>query len=138
MKLEGIINVSGKPGLYKVISRNNNSIIIECLENKKREPLYSHVQATMLEEISIYTYEDTKPLSDILNLISKKEQGKETLSHKSSKEQLISFFREIMPDYDEERVYISDIKKVLQWYNILQKSGFIKNTTKKDNDENSN
>ena len=91
MKLEGIINVSGKPGLYKVISRNNNAIIIECLENKKREPLYSHMQATMLEEISIYTYEDTKPLSDLLDLISKKEKGQETLSHKSSREKLISF-----------------------------------------------
>jgi hypothetical protein len=125
MNLEGIINVAGKPGLYKVVSQGNNTIIVESLTDGKKTPLYSHNQANMLEEIGIYTYDDTKPLSEIFDDIAKKENAKEALSHKSSTNQLTSYFREILADYDEERVYISDIKKVIQWYNTMQRKGLI-------------
>jgi len=79
----------------------------------------------MLEEIGIYTYDDTKPLSEIFDDIAKKENGEQALNHKSSTNQLTTYFREILADYDEERVYISDIKKVIQWYNAMQKKGLI-------------
>ena len=125
MNLEGIINVAGKPGLYKVISKGNKKVIVESFIDGKKSPLYSDNQANMLEEIGIYTYDDTKPLSEIFDNIAKKEKGEQALNHKSSTKQLTIYFREILADYDEERVYISDIKKVIQWYNAMQKKGLI-------------
>ena len=126
MNLEGIINVAGKPGLYKVVSQGKNTVIAESLADGKRTPLFSHNQSNMLEEIGIYTYDDTKPLSEIFDAIAIKENKGQALSHKSSTNQLTDYFREILADYDEERVYISDIKKVIQWYNAMQKYGLIK------------
>ena len=125
MNLEGIINVAGKPGLYKVVSKGNKTVIVESFIDGKRSPLYSDNQANMLEEIGIYTYDDTKPLSEIFDDIAKKENGEQSINHKSSTKQLTIYFREILKDYDEERVYISDIKKVIQWYNAMQKKGLI-------------
>ena len=126
MNLEGIINVAGKPGLYKVISQGNNTVIAESLTDGNKTPLFSHNQSNMLEEIGIYTYDDTKPISEIFDDIAIKENEGQALSHKSSTNQLTDYFREILSDYDEERVYISDIKKVIQWYNAMQKHGLIK------------
>ena len=135
MNLEGIINITGKPGLFKVISTTNKSIIVESLTDGKRKPISNHSKANMLEEISLYTYNDTKPLTEIFDAIVIKEKGKETINHKSSKKDLINYFREILPEYDEDRVYISDIKKVIQWYNLLQSLNLI-NSKKKDNNNN--
>ena len=126
MELEGIINVSGKPGLFKVISKSNNTVIIESLTDKKRTAIYSHNQANLLNEIGIYTYNDTVPISDIFIKIAEKTSCGPSINHKSSKDDLINFFREILPEYDEDRVYISDIKKVIQWYNIMQSVDLIK------------
>ena len=126
MNLEGIINVAGKPGLYKVVSQGNNTVIAESLANGKKTPLFSHNQSNMLEEIGIYTYDDTKPISKIFDAIAIKENEGQALSHKSSTNQLTDYFREILADYDEERIYLSDIKKVIQWYNTMQKYGLIK------------
>ena len=126
MNLEGILNIAGKPGLFKVVSKGKNTVIVESLNDGKRGPIYSHSQANMLEEIGIYTYNDTKPLSDIFDDIAIKENNGQALSHKSSTNQLTDYFREILTDYDEERVYMSDIKKVIQWYNTIQKHGLIK------------
>ena len=125
MNLEGIINVAGKAGLFKVISRSNNTVIIESLFDKKRTPIYSHNQANLLEEIGIYTYDETTPLSEIFDIIASKENGAKCLTHKSDKNQLNEYFRSIVEDYDEERVYFSDIKKVIQWYNIMHEAGLI-------------
>ena len=125
MNLEGIINVSGKPGLYKVISRANNTVIIESLMDKKRSAIYSHNQANLLNEIGIYTYNDTISLSDIFTVIATKTDCGAAISHKTSKEELTNYFREILPEYDEERVYFSDIKKVIQWYNLMNDTGLI-------------
>jgi hypothetical protein len=117
--------VSGKSGLYKVISKGSNTVIVESLIDRKKSPIHSHAKANMLEEIGIYTYEDTKSLSDIFDEIAKKEACKPTISHKSSMDELVNYFRKIVSNYDEERVYISDIKKVLQWYNAMQSAGLI-------------
>ena len=126
MNLEGIINVAGKPGLYKVVSQGNNTVIAESLTDGKKIPLFSHNQSNMLEEIGVYTYDDTKPLSEIFDDIAIKEDEGKAISHKSSTNQLTDYFREIVVNYDEERVYISDIKKVIQWYNTMQQHGLIK------------
>lgn len=142
MNIEGIINVSGKSGLHKIISQGKNSVIVESLTDGKRMPVYSHTSANSLEEIGIYTYEDTIPLVDVFTNIAKKEDYKVCISHKSSKTELENYFREIIEDYDEDRVYISDIKKVFQWYNALHSSGLVKlpkeekkkNKTKKEDE----
>ena len=105
--------------------QGKNSVIVESLTDGKRMPVYSHTSANSLEEIGIYTYEDTIPLVDVFTNIAKKEDCKVCISHKSSKTELENYFREIIEDYDEERVYISDIKKVFQWYNALHEAGII-------------
>tara|TARA_B100000614_G_C14406877_1_gene436100 strand:- start:191 stop:622 length:432 start_codon:yes stop_codon:yes gene_type:complete len=125
MNIEGIINVSGKSGLHKIISQGKNSVIVESLTDKKRMPIYPDTPANSLEEIGIYTYEDTLPLVDVFISIAKKTNCKECISHKENKNNLELFFREILPDYDEDRVYISDIKKVFQWYNTLYTAGLV-------------
>ena len=139
MELEGIINVSGKPGLFKVISRSTNNVIIESLSDKKRSVIYSHNQANLLNEIGIYTYNDTIPLSDIFLKIAEKTKYGTSINHKSEKSDLINYFRDVLPEYDEERVYLSDIKKVIHWYNIMQSVDLIKipkkNKEKKEKDD---
>ena len=124
MNLEGILNISGKSGLFRVISNTKNTVIVESLESGKRSSLHSNNQANMLDEIGIYTYDDTVPLSNIFDSIAKKANGGQAISHKSSNSELITYFRDILKEYDEERVYISSIKKVIQWYNTLAKSDF--------------
>lgn len=125
MNLEGFIAITGKAGLFKVISQGKNAVIVESLADKKRMPITARHHANTLEDIGIYTYEDTKPLSEIFDTIAKKENAKQCISHKSSKEELLAYFSEILPEFDEERVYISDIKKVMQWYNSMQTAGLI-------------
>lgn len=125
MNLEGFIAITGKAGLFKVISQGKNAVIVESLADKKRMPITARHNANTLEDIGIYTYEDTKPLSEIFDTIAKKENAKQCISHKSSKEELLAYFSEILPEFDEERVYISDIKKVMQWYNSMQTAGLI-------------
>ena len=126
MNIEGIVNVSGKTGLHKIVSQGKNSIIVESLTDGKRMPVYSNTSANSLEEIGIYTYDDTVPLIDVFLNIAKKEDCKVCISHKSSKTELEDYFRDIVEDYDEDRVYISDIKKVFQWYNALHSFGLVK------------
>lgn len=126
MDLSGIISISGRPGLYKVIAQGKNSIIVESLTDKKRFPAYATDRISALEDISIYTYEGDKPLKEIFADIYAKQDGKEAPSHKEDVSVLQAYILEIIPDYDEERVYPSDIKKLVQWYNMLLKSGNLK------------
>ena len=125
MDIKGIIHVSGKVGLHKIISQGKNAVIVESLIDQKRMPVYSHTKANPLEEIGIYTYEDTLPLVDVFENIAIKEDYKKCISQKSSKDELENYFRQILPEYDENRVYISDIKKVFQWYNDLYSAGLV-------------
>ena len=126
MNLEGIINITGKTGLFKIISKSSKTVIAESLIDGKKIPLFSHHQSNLIQEIGIYTYNDTKPLPEIFNDIAIKENNRPAISHKSPTNELTDYFRVILADYDEERVYISDIRKVIQWYNIMQKNGLIK------------
>ena len=125
MNREGILAISGKPGLYKLGSQAKNTIVVECIVDKKRMPLYASHQVSALEDIGIYTYSDTTPLSDIFDSIAKKENGGKCINHKSSKDEMFTWMREVLPEFDEDQVYHSDIKKLAQWYNTLQENGLI-------------
>jgi hypothetical protein len=125
MNLTGIIAISGKPGLYKVIAQGKNNIIVESIEDKKRTPAYSSDRISALDDISIYTTDGDSPLKEIFVSIFTKENGKETLSHKEDSAKLKKYLLEVLPNFDQERVYGSDIKKVFQWYNSLLKAGVL-------------
>jgi hypothetical protein len=135
MDLSGIISISGRPGLYKVIAQGKNSIIVESLTDKKRFPAYATDRISALEDISIYTYDGDKPLKEIFADIYTKQDGKEGPSHKEDISVLQAYIQEIIPDYDEDRVYPSDIKKLLQWYNMLLKSGNLEPTEEEAEEE---
>lgn len=125
MNLTGIISISGKPGLYKVIAQSKNSIIVESIDTGKRLPAYATDRISAIEDISIYTYEADFPLKEVFAAIYTKENGGNALSHKESLSKLEDYLGEILPSYDRERVYPSDIKKIFQWYNKLNEKGFI-------------
>ncbi|MDB4584909.1 DUF5606 domain-containing protein [Draconibacterium sp.] len=118
--LKGILAISGQSGLFKLVAESKNNIIVESLDTHKRMPVYSSARVSALEDIAIYTETGDVPLKDIFKLITEKEQGDKALSHKSSGNELKAYFEEVVPDYDKDRVYLSDIKKVLLWYNTLQ------------------
>lgn len=117
--LKEILSISGKPGLQKMISNSSNAIIVESLIDGKRFPAYSNSKIIALEDISIYTEGEDLPLKEVFKRIYTKENGKATLSHKESTEKIIAYFGEIVPEYDKDRVYVSDMKKIIQWYNLL-------------------
>ena len=121
-----ILSIAGKPGLYKLVSRGRANLIVETLdEAHKRMPAFATDRVTSLADIAIYTDADDVPLMTILASLRDKEQGKEvSLNYeKVSSKELREYFAEILPDFDRERVHDSDIKKLLQWYNILIKNG---------------
>ena len=118
--LKDILAISGQPGLYKLVSNTKNGIIVENLETKKRMPAYTTSKVSALNDIAIYTVNgEDKPLVDVMKSIREKENGGLAIEPKSSNNELKAYFEEVMPEYDQERVYVSDIKKVFQWYNIL-------------------
>ena len=119
MDLSKILSISGKPGLYKTLAQTKNGIIVESLTDGKKLTAFSHEKMSSMEEISIYTTDEDRPLKEVLKSIFEKQEGKKILSHKSSAAELKTFFKEMVPDYDDENVYISDIKKVVNWYNTL-------------------
>jgi len=135
MSLEKIIAVTGKPGLYEIMAQTKGGIIVESLIDKKRFPINAMHNVSILDNIAIYTYENEMPLRLILKSIFEKENGKECISHKENNKVLTSYFSEILPNYDDERVYASNIKKVLQWYNLLVNYNFDFSTITEDTDE---
>lgn len=124
MEFNKIIAITGKPGLYQVVSQSKNAIIVEGLTDKKRIAVNSTQNVSLLENIAIYTYEEDLPLFHVFKAIAEKADHKKALSHKESGNKLTSFFAEALPNYDDERVYTSNIKKVIQWYNLLIEAGF--------------
>jgi len=130
--LKEILSISGKPGLQKLISNSSNAIIVESLIDGKRFPAYSNSKIIALEDISIYTEAEDMPLKEVFKRISAKEKrisakenGKSALSHKEPTEKILAYFEEIVPEYDKERVYVSDMKKIIQWYNLLTEKGML-------------
>lgn len=117
--LERIVSISGKPGLYRLLATSSKGLIVESVESGKRLPADPHNSISTLDEIQIHTEDGEKPLSELFHRIYDAEDGGRTIDHRSSKEELQEKFEELLPEYDKERVYPSDIKKCFQWYNIL-------------------
>ena len=124
--LETILAISGKPGLYKLVSRGNRSLIVETLdEAKKRMPAFAADKVISLADIAMYTDEGEVPLREVLSNLKKKENGEVSACdyRKASKDELEAYFAEVLPNYDRDRVYPTDIKKLVGWYNLLVKAG---------------
>lgn len=118
--LKGILSVSGQPGLFKLIAEAKNRIIVESLLTGKRMPVGTSTKVSSLEDIAIYTNSGDLPLRDVLKKIAEQEQGGQTIDTKLADAEIRKYFGTVIPDYDREKVYVSDIRKVLLWYNILQ------------------
>jgi len=126
MDISNIISMSGMPGLYKVIAQSKNGVIVESLLDKKRFPAFASNRISTLEDISIYTTGDDLPLKEVYKKIFEKENGGPTVDPKSSDEKALRAYLEtVIPEYDKERVHISDLRKLFSWYNILQKAGLL-------------
>ena len=125
MNLEKILAVSGKPGLYALKVQTRTGFVAESLTDGKKITVSLKSNVSLLSEISIYTYEGEKPLTEVMSRIAAKENKGQAISHKEDNATLAAYFKEILPEYDEERVYPSDIKKVLNWYNMLQAKGLV-------------
>ena len=124
--LETILAIAGKPGLFKLVSRGNRNLIVETLDaQKKRMPAFGADKVISLADIAMYTDEKEVPLREVLENIKKKENGKTTSIdyRKASKEELYNFLGEVLPNFDRDRVYPTDVKKLIQWYNILIENG---------------
>ena len=127
MALEKIIAIGGKPGLYELIAQTKGGFVGESLMNKKRLTVSIRAKVSVLSEIAIYALDREVPLLEVFEAIHKKEDGKETsVSPKADKLVLEEYFFSILPNYDEDRVYASDMKKILSWYNLLLNSGTLK------------
>ena len=125
MKLENIISVSGKPGLFKVVSKKKNGLVVETIPDGKKVNIFAIDKVSALEDISIYTYEDDVPLVEVYAKLIEIEDGKESVSHKEDSKVLQEKMEQILPDFDKDRVYTSDLKKLFQWYNLLVKAGLL-------------
>ena len=126
MSLDEILSISGKPGLFKIVTKTRSGFVAESLIDSKKVTVNMHNNVSVLSEIAIYTLTEEVPLREVLKKIKDKEDGKQTsISHKDPKIKLEEYFFEILPDYDEDRVYASDIKKIVQWYNLLQQKDML-------------
>ncbi|WP_125719527.1 DUF5606 family protein [Flavobacterium ustbae] len=125
MNLAKILAISGKPGLYELKVQTRTGFVAESLIDGKKITVNLKSNVSLLSEISIYTYEGEKPLTEVMQQIAVKENKGQAISHKEDNATLSAYFKQILPDYDEERVYPSDIKKVLNWYNTLQAKGLV-------------
>jgi len=123
--LKGILAIAGQPGLYKVISEGKNNVVIESLLTGKKSTAYADAKMSTLEDIAIYTLQEDIPLKKVFRKIFEKENGGLAINAKSSPEELKKYFAEILPEYDKERVYGSDVKKVISWYNLLNEKGLL-------------
>ncbi|WP_353778314.1 DUF5606 domain-containing protein [Winogradskyella sp. 3972H.M.0a.05] len=126
MSLDKILSVSGKPGLFKIVAQTRTGAVVESLIDKKRITVGVHSNVSILSEIAIYTLTEEVPLREVLGKIKTKENAEKTsISHKDGKDALEEYFFDVLPDYDEDRVYASDIKKIIQWYNLLHTNNLL-------------
>ena len=136
MDLSKILSISGKPGLYKHIAQSKTGIVVESVSDGKRTSAFSTDQVSSLSDISIFTTDEDVKLEDVFKNIFEKEEGKKAISAKSSSSDIKSYFEQVLPEYDKDRVYISDIKKVLKWYNILAENNILEFKEEKDETDN--
>ncbi len=125
MNLDKILAISGKPGLFALKLQTRTGFVAESFLDGKKITVNLRSNVSLLSEISIYTINEEKPLADVLRAIAIKEDNGPAISHKDDSAKLIAYFVEVVPDYDQDRVYPSDIKKILNWYNTLQIKGLV-------------
>ncbi len=125
MDLTIIVSIAGRPGLYKVVGRSKNGLIAESLIDQKRIPVRSTDKVSALSDISIFTYSDDLPLKEVLQKMHLHYEGKQTPDKLSDGDWMASELRKVLPEYDENRVYTSDLKKLFKWYNVLAELGLI-------------
>ena len=129
MNLEKILAIAGKPGLYELKIQTRTGFVAESFIDGKKITVGLRSNVSLLSEISVYTSTEEKPLADVLRNIAIKENEGPAMSHKEDNLKLVSYFLEVLPDYDQDRVYASDIKKIINWYNILQSKGLVSKET---------
>ncbi len=136
MSLEKILSIAQKPGLYKLVTQTRGGFIAESLIDGKRISANLRSNVSLLSEIAVYTLTEEVPLREVFKKIKNKENGGQTsVGHKDSKDALEEYFFEVLPEYDEDRVYVSDIKKIIKWYNLLQKNDLLEDLEETTNDE---
>lgn len=135
MDLSKILSITGKSGLYQLISQGKNSFIVESLVDKKRFPAFSQDGVANLENISIFTNEDDVTLESVFQSIYKKENGGKVTISMTDNKAMKAYFEEILPNYDKERVYVSNMKKVYSWYNLLVDNNLIDLEPKAEKEE---
>ena len=136
MDFSKILSISGKSGLFKVVSQMKNAVLVESLIDKKRFPAFAHDKISSLEEIAVFTVSEDKPLKEILKSIYEKQEGKSAIDSKSGDKELKEYFLSLIPDYDQDRVYISDIRKIISWYNLLIENQLLDFTEKTEDEKN--
>jgi Domain of unknown function (DUF5606) len=124
--LSGIISISGQPGLFKIIAQSKNGIIVEGLADKKRTNVYATTKVSTLSDISMFTTGEDKPIEEIMTAIFDKENGGAAVDTKADDKAVESYFAAVVPDYDKERVYVSNMRKLFSWYNTMQATGNLK------------
>lgn len=135
MNLKDIMAISGQSGLFKFIAQGRNGVIIEGLIDKKRQNASATSRISALEDIAVYTEEKEVPLAEVFRLIYKKENGEPVVFPKNTDDQVKKYFSEVLPDYDRDRVYVSDMKKVINWYNLLQGQNLVDLVVEEKKDE---
>ena len=137
--LGGILSISGQPGLFKLVSQTKNGIIVESLETKKRQPIFSNSKVSALEDIAIFTTGEELPIKEVFKKIySIENRGQASVSKSSTNSQVMEYFEDVLPDYDKDRVYVSDMRKLFNWYNLLVKENVISDESIKADNEASN
>lgn len=125
MDISSLVTITGKPGLFKVLTKSNNSLVLEELTTGRKLAVAGHNKVSLLESIGIFTTDGELPLNEVFYKIAKKLDAKVAISPKSSGAELREFMQSVLPEYDEERVYESHIKKLISWYNLLVEQGII-------------
>ena len=125
MSLKGIIAISGRPGIFKIVAQGKNNVIVESMIDKKRFPAYASERISTLEDISIFTTDEDVKLTEVFKLMQVKYEGGKAISHKEEMSVLEKELKAILPTYDSSRVYASDIRKLFQWFNLLLEKGLL-------------
>lgn len=123
MDLSKILAISGKPGLFELVGQSKNNSVVQDLISLKKTTISARYKVSILGNITVFTTDEDVSLEEILGTINKKENGKPCISHKEDPEDLRLYFESVLPNFDKSKVYLSDIKKIVQWYNIFQEAG---------------
>jgi len=137
MELADILAISGQPGLYKYVARSNNGVIVESLLDGRRINASGTSRVSAMTDIAIFTEDEDLPLADVFTSLYKLSDGKKTISHKEPADKIEGLFSQAVPTYDRSRVHMSDMKKVVAWYNILVDCGMTEFNVPENNDSSS-